>query len=461
MNSKPSLSTLVLCLSALSSAQADTSPSPWTLHDAVGLPDWLKLSIEHRSRYETVDDTFKKNASGGDQVVSFRTLALIEANYQNWRLGAEFIDSRLALEDSGTPISTAMVNQTDLLQAYLAWDSQNFMDTGLSSTAKFGRQTMDFGSRRLIARNRYRNTINNFTGLDWQIGSYTWQWRNFVTLPVSRLPSDAASLYAGKSQFDEESFDTIFAGSFFSINNLIPNATAELYFYQLSEDDTHNTPSRNRQISTPGFRVYQKPQTGGWDYEIEGVLQTGTIHASTTDNTELDHFAYLGHAQFGYSFDAPWKPRLILQYDYASGDEDPNDGKNGRFDTLYGGRRFDFGPTSMWGSFARANINSPGLRLLFQPAPSVSGMLSHRVHWLAEKKDAWVGSGLRDTSGKSGRYIGQQLEARFIWKAIPKQLTFETGWAHLFKGDVAENAPNAPTNNNDSDYFYAGTTVTF
>ncbi len=38
----------------------------------------------------------------------------------------------------------------------------------------------------------------------------------------------------------------------------------------------------------------------------------------------------------------PWAPNLMFQYDDASGDEDPFDGDNERFNTLFGDRRFEF-----------------------------------------------------------------------------------------------------------------------
>jgi len=284
---------------------------------------------------------------------------------------------------------------------------------------------MDIGSRRLVARNRYRNTLNTFTGVDTIISQPNyWQWRNFVVLPVFRLPNDQASLRAGRAEFDKESFKRIFAGSFFSIGNLPLNTTGELYLFYLNEDDTEDTPTKNRKLFTPGFRWVKAAQPR--------------------------HFA------LGYTFDVPWQPQLLLQYDYASGDKDPNDSHNNRYETLYGARRFEFGPTGIWGAFTRANINTPGIRLRFKPSENITGFIAHRAYWLAESKDAWVGSrGLRDTTGLSGSYIGQQMELRLRWKIIPKMITLEGGWAHLFKSSFAKNAPRSPTNKNDSDYFYS------
>jgi len=457
------LSLVWCCLFALSSYSHLTSATEsWSLQKQ--LPQWLSVKIDHRTRYENYDNAFKKNTDGGEQALSFRTTVLVEANYESFSIGAEVIDSRIALEGSNTSVNTTLVNEIDLAQAYLAWHSDSLLGNGLDFNIKAGRQTMDVGSRRLVARNRFRNTLNNFTGIDTIISQPNdWQWRNFVVLPVSRLPNDQASLKAGRAEFDQESFSRIFAGSFFSIKKLPLNSSAELYLYYLNEEDSKDTATKNRRLFTPGFRWFKKAAPKQFDFEIEAVVQSGTSHstASATDQIRLNHFAYFGHLALGYSFDLPWQPQLILQYDYASGDRNPNDGDNNRFDTLYGARRFEYGPTGIWGAFARSNINTPGIRLKFKPSQNLTGFVAHRAHWLTESKDGWVGGGLRDKTAQSGNYIGQLLEMRLRWKIIPNHMTLETGWAHLFKGDFAENTPDSPSNNNDSDYFYFQTSLSF
>src|SRR5690606_18610047 len=129
------------------------------------------------------------------------------------------------------------------------------------------------------------------------------------------------------------------------------------------EQDTEDMPTRNRKLVTPGLRILRKAKPAQLDLEIEGAFQQGSSRASTSaeDTTRLDHLAFFFHGALGYTLELPWHPRILAEYDYASGDADPNDRAFGRFDTLYGARRFDFGPTGMYGAFARSNINSPGL----------------------------------------------------------------------------------------------------
>jgi len=431
----------------------------WSLQKQLNHPEWLTLKIDHRTRYEGYTNPFKKLSDGGDQVLAFRTNVFLGIKHYNFNFGAEFIDSRLALEGNNTPYNTSLINLTELAQGYVAWQSNDVFDSSLNFSIKAGRQTMDVGSRRLVARNRFRNTLNTFTGIDTIISQPNhWLWRNFVVLPVSRLPNDQRSLRAGRAEYDKESFERIFAGSFFSAAGLPLHTSGELYLFYLNEDDTEDTLTKNRKLFTPGFRWFKAAQPNQFDFEMEAVVQSGTSHATSAslDQNRLNHFAYFGHIALGYSFDVPWQPQLVLQYDYASGDKDPNDGNNNRYETLYGARRFEFGPTGIWGAFARANINTPGIRLKFKPGKNLTGFIAHRAYWLAESKDTWVGSqGLRDRTGQSGSYIGQQMELRLRWKIIPKRVTLEGGWAHLFKGSFAKNAPGSPTNKNDSDYFYS------
>jgi hypothetical protein len=85
---------------------------------------------------------------------------------------------------------------------------------------------------------------------------------------------------------------------------------------------------------------------------------------------------------------------------------------------------------------------------------------THRLYWLASDTDAWTTSGLRDATGRSGSFVGNQLEAYARWDVVPGNVRLEAGGAHLFAGGFIENAPNA-TGQGDSTYGYVSLDLRF
>ncbi|MGY6276169.1 alginate export family protein [Methylomonas sp. MgM2] len=430
----------------------------WNLHDAINLPKWLDLSIEQRTRYETMDGQFIKGRTGGNQQIPLQTDVFLQAHLGKFRFGTEFLDARAA--DESDYVNNTQVDTADFIQGYLAWADQNVFYSGLGAEVIAGRQTLNLGSRRLVARNVFRNTINSFTGVRLRLVDYEkWQFNGFVTMPVLRLPAEPEKILDGVHEWDEEDTHTWFSGGILEINDLYKGVNSEVYLYYLNEGDTLDRPTRNRRYFTPGMRFFLKPKVSQYDFQLETIGQLGTIQASNTNTTELDQEAWYVHLDVGYTFDVPWKPRLALEYDYASGDENPNDDKNQRFDTLYGARRFEFGPTGIYGAFARSNINTPGLAVKFAPRSDLTFNANYRAFWLAADKDAWVTANLRDPTGNTADHIGEQLEMSARWN-FNSSLNFETGWAHLFKGAFAKEAPGAPPPE-DVDYFYVESMLRF
>lgn len=427
----------------------------WSLHDSLGLPKWLSLTLEQRTRYESLAGTFRANSRGGDQQIALQTDVWLEARVNAFRIGTEFLDARALSADSGSGVNNTHANTADFLQAYLAWSEQNWFYSGLGTEVIAGRQTLNFGSRRLVARNAFRNTINSFTGVRIRVLDYdTWQFNAFFTQPVLRLPTASADIIDDRQQFDQEDPRTFFSGGFLEFFKIGYGINSEIYLYHLDEGDSPRNQSRNRRYFTPGTRFYRKPAKAAFDFQFEFIGQFGTVRSSAAagNGRDLEHAAWSEHFDTGYTFDLPWAPRVAFQYDYASGDQNPNDTQDQRFDPLFGARRFEFGPTGIYGVFARSNISSPGLLLNFSPLPAVKAFVNHRAFWLAEAADQFTTAGLQDRSGRLGSYLGQQLEVNARWD-FNSSLNFEAGYAHLFKGKFLEQAAGAP-NLGDSDYFY-------
>ncbi len=452
----------VLLVGLLAAAPAGAA-EPWRLEDGLGdflgLPERLSLSGDHRVRYELLDDPFRAGRDGRDDVIAIRTRLRAALRLTPWlELGAEIQDSRTELEDPNTPIDTTSVNTLELLEARLTLRGEGPWDG--RTTLRAGRITMDVGSRRFVARNRYRNTANGFDGLDLRwLDDAGRELRAFWMLPVRRLPDEPGRLRHDRVEFDRESVDTQLWG-LFGRTPLARGDALELFVFGLHERDDPSRPTRNRELYTPGFRLLRAPRAGHFDYQVESAIQLGESRLGTASRQELDHFAHFHHVELGYRFDAPWSPRLALQFDYASGDEDPTDSDNERYDTLFGARRFDFGPTGIYGAFARSNVSTPGLRLQLKPAPTLSAFLAVRGFWLAEERDAWTTAGVVDPSGDAGRHVGTQAELRVRWDVVPGNVRFELGYAHLFAGDFIDDAPNS-SRQGDSDYLYTQLSLSF
>ena len=431
-------------------APAATPDAPWRLNPVLGGPSWLKVSGEHRSRYESLDNQFRfrtpnanppvRGYAENDDALMLQTLLRVDATGDQFGATVEGIDSRqYGLHDeSGTAddsyVDTTMVDTADALQAY------GSVQLGALGDGKHelhvGRETLDLGGRRLVARNLFRNTINTFTGVSWNWKGEDSSVRAFWTLPVDRRPNDAEDLLANRHEWDDQDLDVQFAGLFYE-SRLAGRSMYELYAFGLDERGGR---TRERELLTFGGRIHQPRKAGDWFYAVELIGQTGESKTSTTAAFVSDHRAGLAHGELGYQWEAPWNPAVQVAYDYVTGDKDPNDRDNERFDTLFGARRWEFGPTGLYGAVARANLNSPEVRLLLQPRKHLQFTVGWRMVMLAEDRDAWTSSGLRDRTGGSGNHVGDQYELRMVWEVAPQSVDFDFGICYLAEGSFQDRA---------------------
>ena len=421
------------------------------LASAVGAPDDLTIAATVRARVEGIDGQFRPVAARADSMVSLRTTLAAEYDAGPVRFGGELWDARAYGEAANSSVSTSDVNALELVQAYVKvelgdWAKGSKGGKGLLTAGRF---TMDIGSRRLVARNRFRNTSNAFTGanLDWT-GRGGERLQAFWAMPQIRRPDDAQGLQDNRVKWDLETTGVQFFGADVTVPGVL-GGTLEGYGLRLAERDGNNRLTRNRRLWTTGLRLFAKPATGKWDHDLEAAYQFGTARKSTgaSDLTDLDVSAWFGHAEAGYSLAGPWKPRLAALFDAASGDGGKA-GRYGRFDTLFGARRSDFGPTALYGALGRFNLISPGLRLEVARGKRTDAMVTYRALWLENPRDAFASTSVKDASGASGRFAGHQIDARLRHWIVPDLLQAETGGAVLLKHGVLRDAPNAPPTGN-------------
>jgi hypothetical protein len=441
---------LVLAVPVTAASDASTAPPTGSATDAsTRWPAW-SISGEQRTRYERLDAQFRPALDSADDVLALRTSVRLSADWPGWHVHAELMDSRAELNDSGSVINGTIVNTLEPLQLTATRSWRDALGKGSTTSVRAGRMTFDLGTRRVIARNAYRNTINSFLGAEWH-----WQRGNgsaarvFHLVPMDVLPASRSAMLDNDQRLDRSARHTRLRGVYYHFRELIEGHRAELYWLGLDANEA----AGRRDLRTVGIHFYRPEQQARWHYDIEAILQSGESAGAVAGEWRngLAHAADFFHVDVGYSFAPRWAPVLTVRYDRASGDDDPDDLRNERFDTLYGARRFDFGPTGIYGPFARANIESLGIRGTVRLAPRWRAMTSYRAFELASARDAWTTTGLRDESG-AGDALGRQLEASFNWSAIEERLELEAGAAYFTKGSFVDTT--APELTEAAKYFY-------
>jgi hypothetical protein len=421
--------------------------------------DRFELSGVHRSRFEAIDEQFGGGLSGADHVLALQTSLMFDYKLDKLQLYGEIMDSRGLMNDERSSVGTFLVNTLEPIQAYAAFKLPSRSDAG--STLRVGRLTLDIGKRRLISRNRFRNTVSTFTGIDWQWQGAAGQNARAIWLqPMRILPTRFDELLDDEFELDRGQRDTSVSGGYYQFPSGRDGDTVEVYGFAYDSAAPATDPAAYfDDLWSVGTRVFRPAVKGRWNYEVEAISQTGESGAivAGAPRRDLDHRAHLLHVELGYQFDVAWAPTVMFVFDDASGDEDPLDSRNERFNTLFGDRRFELTTTGIYGPFNRSNLHGTGVRATFTPTSRLQGMLHYRSYRLAAERDTWVGIGARDAAGGAGDALGRQLEASVTWTAIANRLALEAGLEHLDFGRFAKQTGVAANGNPTYLYFVATT----
>lgn len=424
---------------------AASAGEPVRLNDA--LPPWARLTFEQRTRVEHLHADFRTPAGPGSALM-LRELVSLELSKGNWFVRGELQDARM-FATSRVEHRDTLTNTLEPLQAHIGVSARDVLESGDRARVLVGRMTVDFGSRRLLVRNDFRNTINAFTGVDAEwTGARGDGWRFVGAVPVVRRPNeetDLERLKRGDPELDTEATNAVLFATMVAVGARpsTGNTRVEAYAIGLREHDTDSVQTSNRRLLTPGVRALRAPQRAQFDAHVELIGQLGRSRASRrpNDTRDLSHRAYSVAVTVGYTFDVPSHVRPALVFDHATGDASPNDRVNERFDPLFGGRRFDWGATSLWGVFSRQNISAIAGRLDARPHARIESLASYRLAWLASAHDGWTVARIVDRTGRSGTFIGQVIEARVRCFVLPQQVSVEAGAMALLRGEFAQRAP--------------------
>lgn len=436
---------LAACIALAVPAGARAKPP--TLQDAIGDPEDFKLSGSIRLRYEALEGQPRTGLRDPDEQLALRTIVSAEYDPGPVRVFAELHDSRAWLYRQGSPVGPNEINTAELVQAFVGKTFDEPFGAGSSLTLQAGRMTLGLGSRRLVAADDYRNATNGYTGLRADVRSGSVTATAIYVLPHIRLPDDPAQVRAQKVQWDRESFDLQLFGGLISRADTLAGASLEVGYFGLRERDWPGHPTRNRELDNFSARLLRNGKPGRFDFEIEGIYQSGHVRTGTMDTAPVQAVsAWFVHADAGYTLPTKTKVRLSVEYDRVSGDA-PG-GKYGRFDTLFGMRGADLAQSGIYNAIGRANISSFGLRAELPLTARWEGYVTYRAMWLAERSDAFSTTGVRDPAGLSGNFAGHQVELQARYWLVPRFLRAQINGIFLRKGRFLTSAPNAPNAEN-------------
>ncbi len=386
---------------------------------------WLDAGLDYRLRYEFRENDIRRHANPGvDQPLLLRSRAYlgIRNGLEPLRFTLEFEDARRV--SGGFPADTRDFNRNEFIQGfteYLLADGLGHDPRGNARPVSLrgGRMAFEFLDRRLIGRNEWRNTTNTFDGVRLTLGqqSNDWQVDAMMLRPVTRLITHT-------DRSDQDQLFTSLIGHWRGWSDVV---TLEPHYMGLRQTANAARDMSDREIHALGLRVHG--WRGAMNYDVTLMEQFGRDGSRRHDARGVT-------AETGYRLEQhPWRPRLSAFYGYASGDRDPGDGRNNRFERFFGFAR----PWSADDYIIFENLHAPKLRVEFQPRANFRVDAGYGAYWLASRRDRFHnllgGAGFnRDPSGNSGSFLGHGPDVRLRLAATSRSnLTF--GYSHFVTGD--------------------------
>jgi hypothetical protein len=387
-------------------AMVDRSP-------AENLPRWLQLGGQIRGRFELPSGTSLAN-SASDAYYLSRIQVNLGITPASWlRFFVQAQDAHVGAYNTA-PAPNTLYNPMDLRQGYVAVGFGGA--TRVSVTA--GRQELAFGGERLIGV------------ADWGMS------RTFDAVDVSLTRGRArVDFFAGSAvlidpaRFDRHKPGEHVYGAYGSIRNVLRGMNVEPYvlFKQTLQVKSETGVAGDALVFSLGVRVVGKAP-GRLDYTVEEVVQRGSYSSDRVSAMAQSYVA-------GWTIvDSAWKPRLSVEYSYASGDSANKDGVRGTFDQFYPTNHGNYG---MIDQFGWKNLKNWRAGFDFLPVPKMKLRVDFDEFYLANVQDA-----LYNTNGNSAvlnrpatsAHLGSEINtvALYQWTKIWR---FGAGYGRLFAAD--------------------------
>ena len=402
------------------------------------LPAWIQFGGQFRNRVESQDGF---HFAATDDVYDLTQLRVgLYLQPTGWfKVVGVTQDSRVFFNHH-VPNASPYQNLWDVREAYAQFggSTRGWVDFAV------GRQILSFGDERVIGPSDWSNMGRTFDALKLDL--------HHAGVKVSIFA--ASVIIARDGVIDHHLAGNNLYGIYSGFTHWIPHATVEPYvLWRVAPGDVHlseNAGLGHLDEVTGGARI-AGTLPAGFDYDVEMNKQTGSLGRYTID-------AWGGHWNAGYTFtQAAVRPRPFVEYNYASGNKNPNGNSWGTHDQIYPSAhdKMDFADQFGW-------RNIKDLRTGVSEKLGTKWELTEVFNdiWLATRKDAlYNNSGsiaVAAHPGASSSHVGIELDLVAAYRQN-RHVTFGFGFAHLFAGRFLQEA----TPGKEYNYPFAYSTYVF
>lgn len=399
-------------------------------------PPW-KFSFDGNER--TVVETYRNlhfnlDEEGNDGWVHQRVQAMLALEQENtFQVAAELTwgDMWGRQSELGPPDQ----DDGDLLQLF----AQGRLALGEDALlVKAGRQTLYYGSGRLLSRREGANQrlAHDAFLLSWQRGD-EFKLDAFLAAPVETKPG----LFDNTSHPGQRFFWSLYA--------VVPSpwqkeSRFDLYYIGLSDENSGFAAGGRELRHSLGFRWWD--EIGPWIRNTESIFQFGK--AGRRDIRAGAFSLGIGRLME----DAPMRPTLMLRADAISGGGD--DGALNTFHPLFQANNY----FNEGGFISPSNLYNLNPMLVLQPHAKVSVSLGVNFQWRFSADDAIYAPPLQRLGASApgvNRYLGTAFNASVTWQ-ISDSAEFALGFTHHEAGPSLTSVGGS-----DVDYFQTSLRIEF
>ncbi len=380
-------------------------------------PDWLTVGAQYRFRFENRTGAgFRENNADGYGLG--RLLVDVDVKPVSWlQFHFQGQDARAPGKKNANPVFR------DPFDVRQAWVQLGDTEKGWIRV-RVGRQELKYGGQRLVGPLDWTNTARQFDAAKVNIGKKDLNI-DFFAASVVVVDQNAPNRRRDGNNLH---------GAYANLNRFAGGGTLEAYGLWKTTTLVRGSQGRfgDADMYTTGFR-YTRPLGAGFDVETEMARQTGQF--AFDDISAWGGYWILGYKPPGWAAD----PRFSLEYQYGSGDADPNDSTMGTFDQLFPTGHLYQGTADQLGW---RNVSDVRAGVAIKPVPKVTLTFNYFSFWLANRNDNLYSVSGRVSvrspeGGADNSHIGQELDTILVWKPAA-HVALGGGFGYFFTGRFLE-----------------------